>query len=122
MVFPFLGVTVTVTLQDPVLSPFRLVPETLQNFTELRTTFSDTFEVEATVSLANLAMDLAVVDFFIVTVGAVLIAGTGSDWYSLQFPALSLIRTSIEEDPYFFIELEETVIPISLRVTETLAE
>jgi hypothetical protein len=29
---PFLGVTVTVTLHDPVLRPFRAVPDTLQYF------------------------------------------------------------------------------------------
>jgi hypothetical protein len=57
--FPFFGVTVTVTLHDPVFSPFRLVPETLQNFAELATTFSDTFDVERTFNFANEAIDLA---------------------------------------------------------------
>ena len=49
---PFLGVTVTVTLQDPALSPLRVAPETLQNFDELDTTLNLTFEVESKVSLA----------------------------------------------------------------------
>ena len=58
--FLLLGVTVTVTLQDPALSPLSVAPETLQNFAELLTTFRVTFEVEATLSLANFAIDLAV--------------------------------------------------------------
>ena len=56
---PFFGVTVTVTLQEPVLRPLRTAPETLQNFAELATTFSDTFDVEVTASLASAAIDFA---------------------------------------------------------------
>ena len=56
---PFFGVTVTVTLQEPAFSPLRVVPETLQNFAELATTFSDTFDVEVTASLASAAIDFA---------------------------------------------------------------
>ena len=70
---PFFGVTVTVTLQDPAFNPLRVVPATLQNFLELETTFNDTFEVESTLSLAYVAMDLAVADLDVVTVGVVAI-------------------------------------------------
>jgi hypothetical protein len=52
LALPFLGVTVTVTLHDPALTPLSDEPETLQYFAELAATFSDTFDVEATVSLA----------------------------------------------------------------------
>ena len=47
----------TVTLQDPVLSPLRVAPETLQNFDELDTTFSLTLDDESTLSFANAAID-----------------------------------------------------------------
>ena len=49
---PFFGVTVTVTLHDPVLRPLRVLPETLQNFAELGATFRVTFDVEATFNFA----------------------------------------------------------------------
>jgi hypothetical protein len=66
---PFLGITVTVTLQEPAFNPLRVVPETLQNFAELATTFNLTFEVESTLSLANVAIDFAETGLDIVTLG-----------------------------------------------------
>ena len=71
---PFFGVTVTVTLQDPVFNPLSVVPETLQYFAELGTTFNDIFEVDSTASLACTAIDFAVADFLVVTVGALTVA------------------------------------------------
>ena len=62
---PFFGVTVTVTLHDPVLRPLRVVPETLQNFEELRATFSETFEVAITLIFADTASDLFVIGLLI---------------------------------------------------------
>ena len=49
---PFFGATVTVTLHNPVLRPFRAVPDTLQYFVYAAKTLIDTFEVENTESLA----------------------------------------------------------------------
>ena len=60
---PFFGVTVTLTLHVPVFRPFSLVPDTLQYFAEAATTFSDTFEVDNTLSFANAAIDFALVGF-----------------------------------------------------------
>jgi hypothetical protein len=68
---PFLGITVTVTLQEPAFNPLSVVPDTLQNFEELGTTFSDTFEVENTLSLANDAIDFADADLEAVNLGEV---------------------------------------------------
>ena len=67
--FPFFGLTVTVTLQEPAFRPLREAPDTLQNFAELFTTFKVTFDVLGTTSLANTAIDLAVADLEIVTTG-----------------------------------------------------
>ena len=69
--FPFLGVTVTVILQDPVLRPLRVVPDTLQYFAYIDTTFRETFDVEAIVILAYAAIDLAVADLEVVSFGMV---------------------------------------------------
>ena len=52
VVLPCLGVTVTVTLQLPTLTPVNDVPETLQYFAEDVATFRDSFEVDDTVSFA----------------------------------------------------------------------
>jgi hypothetical protein len=71
--FPFLGVTITVTLHDPVLRPLSDEPDTLQNFAELATTFSETFEVESIFKLAKAAIDFAVADLDVVTAGLVTI-------------------------------------------------
>jgi hypothetical protein len=68
---PFLGITVTVTLQEPAFNPLSVVPDTLQNFEELGTTFSDSFEVENTLSLANVAIDFADADLEAVNLGEV---------------------------------------------------
>ena len=68
---PFFGVTVTVTLQDPAFNPLSVVPETLQYFDEVDTTFKRTFEVESTLSLANVAIDFAEVALDIVTLGVI---------------------------------------------------
>jgi hypothetical protein len=57
--FPFLGLTVTATLQDPTFKPLSEVPDTLQNFVELAATFRETFEVERTLIFANVAIDFA---------------------------------------------------------------
>ena len=64
---PFFGVTVTVTLQEPVLRPLRAAPETLQNFAELATTFIETFEVENIGRLAYLAIAFAEVNSVVTT-------------------------------------------------------
>jgi hypothetical protein len=66
---PFLGVTVTVTLHDPVFRPLRVLPDTLQYFAELGTIFNETFEVASTLIFANEAIDFAVVDLDVVTFG-----------------------------------------------------
>jgi hypothetical protein len=66
---PFFGVTVTVTLQEPAFNPLSVVPDTLQNFEELGTTFSDTFEIENTLSLANAAIEFADADLEVVNLG-----------------------------------------------------
>jgi hypothetical protein len=49
---PFFGVTVTVTLHDPALSPLSVLPKTLQNFDELGRTLRVTFDVEDTFNFA----------------------------------------------------------------------
>ena len=128
---PFFGVTVTVTLHVPALMPLSVVPDTLQYLAELDTTFSDTFDVESTVSLATVAIDLAVAALDVVTAGVVtagvVTAGvvtapeTDKVLYALQFPALSLTRISIEEVPNFLTEADETVIPMSFMGTERFA-
>lgn len=59
-VFPFFGTTLTVTLHFPFLIPLTVVPLTLQNFDELPTTFSLTFEPLGIASPENTAIDLAV--------------------------------------------------------------
>ncbi len=64
---PFLGVTVTVTLQDPILRPFRVVPDTLQYLVELDKTFSETLEVEGAESPENVAIDLTAIALDIFT-------------------------------------------------------
>ncbi len=66
---PFFGFTVTVILHNPDFRPFSVVPNTLQYFAELATTFSDTFEVADTLSLANIAIDFAEAALDIVTLG-----------------------------------------------------
>ena len=138
---PFFGVTVTVTLQDPAFNPFSVVLDTLQYFEELATTFSETFEVESTLSLAYTAIDLAVTAFLVVTVGVVTVGvvtvgvftvgvftvgvftapETDKVLYALQFPALSLTRISIEEVPNFLTEADETASPRSFIGTERFA-
>ena len=57
------------TLHVPALRPLRDVPETLQNFAELVTTFNDNLDVGTTVSLAYEAIDRAEADLDIVTLG-----------------------------------------------------
>jgi hypothetical protein len=101
---PFFGVTVTVTLHDPAFKPLRVLPETLQNFLELATTFSDTFEVANTLIFAKVAIDLAVTGLEVVTLGLATVGAepgvpprvpTSSE-KSFQFdqlPAPSLTRT-----------------------------
>jgi hypothetical protein len=133
---PFFGVTVTVTLQEPAFNPLRVVPETLQNFAELATTFNLTFDAESTLSFANTAIDFAVADLNFVnlgivtvglvtvgvaTVGVVTVPETDKVLYALQFPALSLTRISIEDVPNFVTEADETVSPRSFMGTEKFA-
>lgn len=60
----------TVTLHDPALRPLSVEPTTLQYFALLVNTFSESFDVEETASLAKVAMDLAVADLELVIVGA----------------------------------------------------
>jgi hypothetical protein len=62
---------VTVTLQEPAFNPLRVVPETLQNLDELAATFNLTFDVESTLSFANVAIDFAVADLNFVNLGIV---------------------------------------------------
>jgi hypothetical protein len=78
---------VTVTLQVPALRPLSDVPETLQNFTELATTFKDNLDVETTVSLANVAIDLAVTDLDVVTLGANTVGVTTVGVFTVLEPA-----------------------------------
>jgi 8-oxo-dGTP pyrophosphatase MutT (NUDIX family) len=56
--FPILGFTVTVTLQDPAFKPRSDVPDTLQIFEALDSTFNETFDVERTENFAYAAIDL----------------------------------------------------------------
>ena len=56
LVAPRFGLTETVTLQVPALRPLRDVPTTLQIFAEVATTRKLTFDVDATVSFADLAI------------------------------------------------------------------
>ena len=93
--FPFLGLTVTVTLQEPAFRPFREAPNTLQNLAELGTTLRDTFEVERTLSFANAAIDFAATafDVFIVTTVAVtgellVMAAIGTEVVDIPFEAV----------------------------------
>ena len=72
MGFPFLGVTVTMTLHEPALRPLRVDPNTLQYFAELAKTFSETLDVESTASPENVAIDLTGIALDIFT----LIGGT----------------------------------------------
>lgn len=66
---PFFGVTVTETLQVPIFRPLRLEPATLQYLAELDNTFTDTFDVERTASLAKAAIDVPDVDRALVNSG-----------------------------------------------------
>jgi len=43
---PFFGITVTVSLQEPTLSAFRFVPDTVQYFAETAETFKDNRDVD----------------------------------------------------------------------------
>ena len=67
MGFPFLGVTVTMTLHEPALRPLRVDPNTLQYFAELAKTFSDTLDVEGAASPENVAIDLTAIALDIFT-------------------------------------------------------
>jgi len=68
--FPFFGVTVTVTMHDPALTPIRDVPLTLQYRAEDDATFSEILEPDATASDAYFAMDDPVAALFVDTTGA----------------------------------------------------
>jgi len=48
---PFFGVTFTVTLQEPALSAFSFVPDTVQYFAETDETLTDNCDVEDTARL-----------------------------------------------------------------------
>ena len=64
--FPLLGVTVTVTRQEPLFSPFTEVPDTLHTRAEVPATRSLTFEPDTTFKPANLAIAVAVTPFLVV--------------------------------------------------------
>ena len=70
LVAPCFGLTETVTLHVPALMPLRDVPTTLHIFTELPTTRKLTFDEDATVSFAWLAIFLPDNVRAIFTVGA----------------------------------------------------
>ena len=108
---PFLGVTVTVTLHDPVLTPLSDEPDTLQYFAELATTFSETFEVESTFNLAKAAIDFAVADLDVDTVGAevevevalgvvVVVAEAGAFNFRLGFGAEKCFKLKFTRTPF----------------------
>ena len=118
---PFFGVTVTVTLHVPALMPLSVVPDTLQYLAELDTAFSDTFDVESTVSLANVAIDLAVADLRVVTAGVLVKPATVTVCQPVQFPALSLTRISTDVAADFRTPLDDTDSDKSTKGTETLA-
>ncbi|MEY4045425.1 MAG: hypothetical protein RL644_1693, partial [Actinomycetota bacterium] len=67
---PDFGVTVTVTLHEPALTPFSDVPLTLQYFAEEVATFRVMRAPLATVIFAYFAMDEPVAAFFADTTGA----------------------------------------------------
>lgn len=73
---PFFGATVTEILHDPAFRPLSAEPETLQYFAEPDETFNDTFDVEETTSLPNLAIDFALADFDTFTVRAETVGAT----------------------------------------------
>jgi hypothetical protein len=50
-ILPFLGITFTVSLQEPTLSAFRFVPDTVQYFAETDETVTDNRDVEDTARL-----------------------------------------------------------------------
>ena len=136
---PFFGFTVTVTLQEPAFNPLSVIPDTLQNLAELATTFSDTFEVDNTLSFANAAIDLAETVFLVVIAGAVTLGvvtvgvaivgvvtvgvvnpATARVCQLVQFPALSLTRISTDVATDFCSPLDETENDKSVKGTETL--
>ena len=75
---PVLGFTVTVAVQEPTLSPFKVDLDTLQNLDDLLDTFNDAIDPVLTFKLAKLAIDFAVSDFpiFSVMTGATVVPAT----------------------------------------------
>ena len=114
---PLFGVTVTVTLQNPAFKPFKVVPDTLQYFAELETTFRTSFEVESTLSFANAAINLAVADFLLDKDGVAPTPDNTTVLKVLQFPALSLIRNSICETEDFPTAEDAALTPRSLPLS-----
>ncbi len=122
---PVLGFTVTVTVQEPSLSPFKVDTYTLHNFDDLLNTFNDVTDPAAIVNFAKLAIDFAVADLFNVTVGAftaefVLAPATVTVRHPVQFPALSLTRISTDVAANFCKPLDETDSDKSAKGTDTL--
>ena len=59
---PFFGLTVSVTLHRPFLTPFTEEPTSLQYFDELERTLTVTFAPAGTVTIAYFAIEAAVAD------------------------------------------------------------
>ena len=97
--FPFLGVTVTVTLQEPAFRPLREAPDTLQNLPELGTTFKDTFEVERTLSFANVAIDFALADLEAVTLGITKLVLAKVVEAVVLVVVVAVVELSVPDDP-----------------------
>ena len=117
---PVLGFTVTVTVQEPTLSPFKVDLDTLQNFEDLLATFNDATDPVLIVNLAKLAIDFAVADFFNVTAGALVKPAIVTFCQPVQFPALSLNRISTAVVADFRTPLDDTDSDKSAKGTETL--
>jgi hypothetical protein len=121
MDLPFGGFTVTVTLQDPALSPRSLTPETLQTRACLAATLSDTFDFEGTTILAKPAIDLAVTDLDLVNFGmptAVFFAPR--EIQAVLLPALSVIRILKLPNEVLLTEVALTPNPMSAAFTKTV--
>jgi hypothetical protein len=121
-VFPFLDLTVTVTLQDPALRPLSAVPVTLQTLEELAATFRDTFEVETTFSFAYAAKDFADADLEVVNRGEATNGDTAlpSKSHEVLLPALSETRILRLPRANFLTEAELTPKPTSEAFTRTV--
>ena len=106
---PFLGTTVTVTLQDPDLRPLTTAPDTLQFLTELRTTFSDTFEAGNSFSFAKTAIDLADADLEVLIRGVITVRTADGDNTGVAATAFAIGSVAIGALEIDGVELEPTI-------------